>query len=43
MKRDPRQLVSGPRIRLTAAQKGLIALRARWRARGALRDGSEGG
>lgn len=43
MKRDPRQLVSGPRIRLTAAQKGLIALRARWRARGALRGGSEGG
>jgi phytoene synthase len=34
MRRDPQQIVTGPRIRLTGAQKGLIALRARWRARG---------
>ncbi|MDY7109521.1 MAG: phytoene/squalene synthase family protein [Planctomycetota bacterium] len=42
MKRDPRQIVSGPRIRLTAAHKGLIALRARWRARAGARGGSGG-
>jgi phytoene synthase len=38
MKRDPKQIVTGPRIRLTAAHKGLIALRARWRARAGARS-----
>ncbi len=35
MKSDPMQLVCGPRVRLTAINKGAIALRARLRSRGA--------
>jgi phytoene synthase len=43
MRKNPAQLVSGPRVRLTGTRKAMIALRARWRARGMRRPGSDGG
>jgi phytoene synthase len=38
MRRDPEQVVRGPRVRLTALNKGTIAIQARFRARGARRE-----